>query len=278
MGMVWRRDEIPGRTAPKVGWAEVFRAPYLTDPTTLLLLGANLFPLLGVLFLDWDLYLLMVLYWMETGIIGFWYLLRLAILTRWLFLILGPFFTLHFGIFMKVHLLFLSSFFGGDRRSLQGVGDLIEKLLVPSGLWVPFVVLFLSHGFSFFKNFLGGASPGSEGDPPIDLVSALKRSLRIQKRMVALQKEGKTLPPDDPDHLEAQRLAKGFSGQLQHLMADPYQRVVVMHLTIIFGGMLTFALPWKEAAYVLMVLLKIGVDVGAHVRKNFKAEALGVSP
>jgi hypothetical protein len=168
---------------------------------------------------------------------------------------------------MSGHLLFLSSFFGGDWEKVQGIGDFFGKVLFPTGLWIPFTALFLSHGFSFLKNFLEGAG---EPEGP-GLWSLLRKSLEVQKRTVELQKQGKTLPPDDPGFLEVQRSGKGFSGQFQHLMADPYQRIVVMHLTIIFGGILTMILPWKEAAYFLLVLLKMGADTAAHARKNFKA-------
>jgi hypothetical protein len=152
------------------------------------------------------------------------------------------------------------------------VGDFFQGIVLSTGLWVPLSALFISHGFSFFKNFLGTA------DPPFDLLNALKRSIEIQKRTAELQKEGKRLLPDDPDRSEAQKLVKGFADRIQPLMTDPYRRIVVMHLTIIFGGMLSMVLRNPKAAFLLMVFLKIAVDAAAHVRKNFTPSPAEGSP
>jgi hypothetical protein len=40
-------------------------------PSTLILLIANLFPLYGIAYWGWDAFVLLMLYWMETGIIAF---------------------------------------------------------------------------------------------------------------------------------------------------------------------------------------------------------------
>jgi hypothetical protein len=55
----------------------------------------------------------------------------------------------------------------------------------------------------------------------------------------------------------------------QGVMVAPYGRVVLMHLTIIFGAMIAQAFGSKTWAFALLVVLKIIVDVAAHVRKNF---------
>ena len=47
------------------------------------LLAANLLPLVGVLFLDWDLALVLVLFWAESGVIGAFGIAKLAWVTRW---------------------------------------------------------------------------------------------------------------------------------------------------------------------------------------------------
>ena len=49
-------------------------------PATALLLLANLYPLLGVMLWGWDAFLLLMLYWMETVIVAFWTVVRVA---RW---------------------------------------------------------------------------------------------------------------------------------------------------------------------------------------------------
>jgi hypothetical protein len=56
----------------------------------------------------------------------------------------------------------------------------------------------------------------------------------------------------------------------QDAMMSPYGRVIVMHLTVLFGAALAHFFQTKVAAFVLLIALKIFVDVSAHVRKNFK--------
>ncbi len=55
---------------------------------------------------------------------------------------------------------------------------------------------------------------------------------------------------------------------LQQLMAQPYSRVVVLHMTILLGGFLVMALQLPGIAVVLLVALKIGIDLRAHLREH----------
>jgi len=54
------------------------------------------------------------------------------------------------------------------------------------------------------------------------------------------------------------------------LMTAPYRRIVVMHLTIIFGGGLVMLLGTPLAALVLLVVLKTVVDLRAHRKAHVK--------
>lgn len=212
-------------------WLPHWHLGALGNPSTLFLLAANLIPLLGVLYWDWDLFLLMMLYWSETAIIGFWHILRLALETKFLAIFLVPFFCVHFGGFMTGHFIFLMALFG-QRRGIQvhGVKDYVDQILIADHLWIPFTALFLSHGVSFFIHTL---------KPKMD------------------RDFGLVPPVPNP--------APFNPGEL---MAAPYKRIFVMHLTIIFGGFMSMALHLDKAAFVLMVVLKTFVDLGAHTRKN----------
>jgi Family of unknown function (DUF6498) len=44
-----------------------------------LLIAVNLIPLFGVMFLGWDLFPIMILYWLENGIIGLFNLPKIAL-------------------------------------------------------------------------------------------------------------------------------------------------------------------------------------------------------
>lgn len=59
------------------------------------------------------------------------------------------------------------------------------------------------------------------------------------------------------------------------LMQQPYSRVVVLHLTIIFGGFLMLALRSPVVGLILLVALKTALDLRSHVRerKQFSAES-----
>jgi hypothetical protein len=55
---------------------------------------------------------------------------------------------------------------------------------------------------------------------------------------------------------------------LKTLMAQPYTRVVVLHITIIFGGFLIVSLGQPVAALALLVVLKTVIDGAAHLRER----------
>ena len=59
------------------------------------------------------------------------------------------------------------------------------------------------------------------------------------------------------------------------LMHQPYGRVVVLHLVILGGGFLVLALGSPMVPLALLVVLKIGVDLAAHVREHGGRAALG---
>jgi hypothetical protein len=55
---------------------------------------------------------------------------------------------------------------------------------------------------------------------------------------------------------------------LGQLMAQPYGRVVILHLTILFGGFLVMALGSPIAGLLLLVVLKMGIDIAAHLMQH----------
>lgn len=55
---------------------------------------------------------------------------------------------------------------------------------------------------------------------------------------------------------------------LDTLMAQPYGRVVVLHVVIIFGGFVIMAIGQPMIPLALLVILKIGLDVAAHVKEH----------
>ena len=127
----------------------------ITSPSTLALILANLVPLAGTVFLGWKLSDVMVLYWAESAVIGFYNLCKIAVIGRWLALLAGPFFLGHFGGFMAVHFMFIYTIFvqaPADQQSAVALGEVANLF---ARLWPALLALFLSHGLSFFVNFIG---------------------------------------------------------------------------------------------------------------------------
>ncbi len=128
----------------------------LTSFSTLVLVVANVIPLAGTVLLGWRLSDVMVLYWAESAIIGFWNICKMAVIGRWLAIFSGLFFIAHFGAFMAVHFLFIYGLFvEGLQHVPAGSDDLADVARLFYDLWPALAALFVSHGLSFFSNFLG---------------------------------------------------------------------------------------------------------------------------
>ncbi|KAA1192010.1 hypothetical protein F0M18_10850 [Pseudohalioglobus sediminis] len=144
------------RAAQLVPAAPVADPVTLASPSSLLLIAANIVPLLGAVFWNWDLGLVMLLYWAESAVIGFFNVCRMIVIGKWQALGAAPFFIAHFGGFMAVHFLFLYTFFlGGLTDESSGNPQLQEVAGLFIGLWPALLALFISHGYSFLHNFLG---------------------------------------------------------------------------------------------------------------------------
>jgi len=177
-----------------------------------ILVLANLIPLAGVLLGNWEIGDIMLVFWAESAIIGFFNLLKMWVIGRWSMLLLGPFFVGHFGAFMVGHLLFIYALFLADASTADpDIGQVLADFVF---LWPALLGLFISHGISFQLNFLG----------------------RREYRGITVQQQ----------------------------MGAPYKRIVIMHVTIIFGGFLTQVLDTPVLALVLLIVLKIIVDARAH--------------
>ena len=160
-------DELAGIWEPPTGPAEPLLAVEelalhhnrsealgLGSTSTLALIFANLVPLAGAVFMGWDLSLVMVLYWAESAVIGFFNICKIIVIGRWSALLAAPFFAGHFGGFMAVHFLFIYTLFIKGPQDMGG-GELSEVASMFASLWPALALLFASHLFSFYTNFLG---------------------------------------------------------------------------------------------------------------------------
>ena len=212
----------------------------------LALVGANTVPLWGVLFAGWDAFLLVLLYWAENVIVGFYNILRIAtaktehIAEQLGKLFMIPFFVVHYGGFTAVHGLFVLFLFqkGEGARAFPAAREwpcffAFVQLLInvikeafavaPESFRVAFSGLMVSHGVSFVYNYLlKGEYANATG---------------------------------------------------KDLMARPYGRIVVMHIAVLAGAFLTMAVGSPVAILTVLVVLKTFVDVQLHLREHKKMKA-----
>lgn len=160
-------------------------------PAVLIL--SNLVPLAGLLWWGWDAFVLLCLYWLETAVIGFWTILRLVTMSRNPgsaagrsiagALALGGFFTVHAGLFMTVHMLFIFTLFAGPWAARIHDGrDFIRLIVIGMGLWIPLVAMFAGQGAIFINDAVnrfvfGKAMPG--GTDTGDVVGGLYKRIVI---------------------------------------------------------------------------------------------------
>jgi hypothetical protein len=147
-------------------------------------------PIYGVVVFGWDAFYIVVLYWAEKLVIGFYNILKIATAKvahpiehlGKLFLI--PFFIVHFGGFVAVHGIFIFLIFGKDKGgSALNTGHALPCFLVfvqmligviwhrwttiPKDMKYVIVSLFLSYDASFVFNYLiaGAFLSGMIGSP-----------------------------------------------------------------------------------------------------------------
>lgn len=207
----------------------------------LALTAANLVPLGGVLYFGWDVISVVVLYWTENVVVGFYNVLKLALVKAggeqpWLDK-LGAiiFFCGHFGIFCAVHGILLLVIFnmGGGIEALlsdEAQQSMLATLLLPitavarfwhvrpPGLGLPILALVVSHGVSFIYNF-------------------------------CLEGEYARLTIDE-------------------LVLQPYRRMLLLHAAIIAGGIPVVAFGSPPLLLVILVGLKIGLDIWLHIKSH----------
>ena len=118
------------------------------------LVVANLIPVFGVLFLDWDVFYLLLLFWYENVIIGIFGILKMLFSGSDVFL--SAFFTVHYGGFMFGHLMVLVGMFSGFEGGPDSPGpsEVLREVILNTGTLISIAALFISHGWSFVTNFL----------------------------------------------------------------------------------------------------------------------------
>jgi hypothetical protein len=216
-------------------------------PSSIVLLLANLIPIAGVVWLDWQVFDILFLYWTESVIIGAVNVLRMissqaanplagmfpkrrtaqidaaldqlsqALPMRKIKWFIIPFFVLHYGMFCYGHLTAVVVFFSGS-----GIGAWRDAILDfgDRAFWIAVALIAVSHLYSYYVNFLGKG--------------------------------------------EFRRTGLGT------LMNRPYGRIVTMHLAIIFGGFFVVWLGNPLPMLVVLIVVKSVLDLRLHNRERAK--------
>lgn len=133
------------------------------NPALISLVIFNCVPLIGVAFFDWSLFSVMLVYWLENVIVGIWNVVKMITAKEaresvggTLFICL--FFIFHYGLFCFVHGIFVFVLFGGAFEGMPFGADTSPEFKIDGFAWPVLVAafgLFVSHGISYFTNYLG---------------------------------------------------------------------------------------------------------------------------
>jgi hypothetical protein len=133
-------------------------------PSGVLLILVNILPILGVIFWGWNASDVIVLYWIENIVVAIYTILRIlfaqnpsynsaisedgkqSVKSYGINIFLAIFFIFHFGIFTLVHGVFVGLF------ALRNSSFILDRDF--TGLFVFFLALLISHGFSFVYNYI----------------------------------------------------------------------------------------------------------------------------
>lgn len=201
-------------------------------PSLAALILANIIPVVGVLFLGWSVFDLMLLFWAENLVIGVLHVVRMYVVYHKN----GPppvdadprtgigFFSLQYFFFAMIHGIAILAIFSGhdyaDGPFQIGahVHNLYEPILIGGPLFLAWFSVAVSHLFSFFYNFIG------------------HQEWRY----------------DDPATLYIQ----------------PYRRIFILHLTVFFGALIAKVSDEHMIILILLVVLKIAMDAHAHIKSH----------
>ncbi|MDD2805840.1 MAG: DUF6498-containing protein [Elusimicrobiales bacterium] len=121
-------------------------------PTVLFIVVSNFLVLAGALIWGWDLLTMMLVFWLESAIIGFYTVLKLFSINLPVALVTLPFYLFHFGCFLAVYLVAVLTVFAPPPARGQLV-PLLKGAFFNAPVLIGAAPLFISHGVSFYRNF-----------------------------------------------------------------------------------------------------------------------------
>jgi len=227
-------------------------------PSVKALLAANLLPILGVAFLGWEIRAILLIYWCESAVIGFYNAMKMLKRGGLGAVPFTAFFIVHYGLFMLVHLVFVIVL--TQRESWdEGLSLSAFWRAFDAGVITAVIGLVVSHGVSYYTNFLRRRE--------YETASVLRRLDRIVERhgteAAALWRS--QVNAWGPAECDRNLRLMGLMTQ----MFSPYSRIVLMQVTLIGGVLAMMLLGWTHWALLLLwIAAKTAVDLRAHAREH----------
>lgn len=223
-------------------WFALYRTSSWTLAAVALVV-ANMVPLAGVLFFGWNVWTILIVYWLENGVVGAINVLKMGraagpFLPGRVSMTLNgrpavdaskaaliPFFVMHYGIFWTAHGVFVLTLplFATLGSGRGGPGPLPSIWTI--GLAI--IALIVSHGLSYRLNYIGRG-----------------------------------------EYLQTSAANQMFA---------PYGRLVVLHVTIIVGALAIGLTGAPVAAIVVLIALKTVLDLGLHFAERRRAAPSGAA-
>ncbi len=223
---------------------------------------ANLVPLAGVVLWEWSVSSIVILYWFENVVIGVINVLRMI--------------TASPSSFDLVEL--ASGSAGGDgtkRAALEDALGRMNSAAIRHGLKLFVIPFFIVHYFGFcaghgvFVFSMFGDGDGFFDDSPgMNPFGAIGRAISIFYTPLALAAAALALSHAFSFVQNFLIGAEYRRMNVRQLMVMPYGRIIVLHITIIFGGIATMALGEPLWVLVILVAVKTAVDLRLHLAEH----------
>jgi len=201
--------------------------------SVILIIVANMVPVVGAVFFNWDTRAILPVYWAENVIIGVFTVLKMLkaqgagkpikaivmgksqmLSNNSLKNFMAVFFSLHYGIFSLVHGIFIVVI---TAMSIGFEKDLSSSVIIGFFLnfFISVIFIFISHTFSYFSNYIG-----------------------------------------KKEYLQTNQYS---------LMFRPYPRIFITQFTIIIGMNIMLQMNNAQWIFYLLVAFKTLVDIIQHV-------------
>jgi len=253
---------------PKAGLFERLQRIDWLQPSVIALVAANLVPLAGVFLFHWEVFPLLFLFWLENIVIGVINAAKMILASGGLLdsasagAVLGDRLA-RAGESSDPKVQAQLKQLEGLNAAMRGAGGWVLKLFLVPFFCFHYGMFTFVHGIFvvtlFGKYHLGG------GSLDVSTISTIIRENHLMIPFLALA--ASRFVSFVQNYLWRGEFRRTNAARL---MIQPYSRVVVMHLTILFGAFLMVLMHSPAAGLVMLVILKTGLDLAGHQAEREK--------